>query len=336
MAFMALRVTEEFVKHHNLLASLCGNSPSNVDAALSRNEQLAASIRQLDEMWHIVEQHRRFSKRRFIIQAHPKFRRALDDYEKRWKNKAMVAMWDWEAVKRGEEPLSHQFERFLKESEASSKANADESFDEDDDEDVWEFDPDKHSAASLIEFAEEIVHYEIDSGAEDDYAARCSRTAGALKWVRESIGLNIAEIERRWKEFPIITVPIHVSNRHGIEDPYSLFAYLTQIRLAYMIGADLAAIAMCRAATEILIRVHYNQDDKTDLMNLIKKTQERRQVSQLFRNHNIVSKVREANDILHFNKDAIQHRDRSRALIRDWVNALQDMILSVSTLRNDS
>ena len=75
-------------------------------------------------------------------------------------------------------------------------------------------------------------------GFYDLYASNCSRASGAFKWFRETVGLDLAEIERRWKDFPPIIVPEHVSDRHGIKDPRSLFGYLTQIRLAYMVEAD--------------------------------------------------------------------------------------------------
>jgi hypothetical protein len=44
------------------------------------------------------------------------------------------------------------------------------------------------------------------------------------------------------------------------------------------------------------------------------------------KNFNLIAKVEEANSILHLNKDDIRHVDRLRALIRDWVKALQELI----------
>ena len=95
-----------------------------------------------------------------------------------------------------------------------------------------------------------------------------------------------------------------------------------------MVGADLAAIAMCRAVTEILIRVHYNQAEDTPLVQLIISTQQRSQFSFL-RPYNLVEKVKEANRVLHFKNDDINHRDRSPALIREWVNVLREMIVKL-------
>ena len=326
---MARRPTEDFVRHYDLLVSRTGNSPNGIRAALNRDDHLAESIRELDNIWWIVERHRRFSQRRFIVQAHPRFRRAFDAYTARWHDHAMVAVLDWEAEQRGDEPPSQWIDHLLRE-EFGILENPPASVNQDQHERYErEFDPDEHVAAVEFGFIENILRRESENGYyEEPYEAACSLAAGAIKWIRETVGLNIAEIQMRWKEFPVIVVPKIVSDKHGIEDSYSLFGYLTQVRLAYIIGADLAAIAMCRAATEILLRVHYNKDENTDLMTLIKSTQKRRDGSVL-RDHNITAKVLAANDILHVNKDDIVHRDRSRALIRDWVNGLQDMIVKL-------
>jgi len=164
---------------------------------------------------------------------------------------------------------------------------------------------------------------------KDLHAAMCSRAAGALKWIRESVGLDLPEVERRWKEIPPIIVPKHVSDQHGIEDPRSLFGYLDQVRLAYIIGADLAAISMCRATTEILIRFHYNMYDQTRLGKLVESTQNKLEFSFL-RRHNLGAKIQKANHILHVNKEDIKvdidHRSESQALVRDWIITLRKMI----------
>jgi hypothetical protein len=91
-----------------------------------------------------------------------------------------------------------------------------------------------------------------------------------------------------------------------------------------MIGADLAAITMCRAATEILIRNHYNKDSNTNLIPLVKYTEKRRKFSFL-KPFNLATKIDDANNILHFNED-IKNADRNRAIVRDWVEVLQEMI----------
>lgn len=306
------RITEDFVRHFRLVKERTGNSPFNIARALDRNPDLGVSIRELYRLWRIIEQHRLTSKRRVILQTHPDFPAALNDYRERWQS-AWMDLEDWEDRKAGRETFGDWIDRALNKVEASSSTDSDPVDDE------WDFDPDEHSAASLVE---QISDY-IDFKAED--SAFFSRAKGALIWIRDTLGLDLRETECRFKEFPVIVIPEHVSNRHGPDDPRSLFAYLNDVRLAYIIGANLAAIAMCRACTEILIRIHYNRDDRTDLTPLIKSTLTRRDFAHL-KAHNLVAKVREANDLLHFNAQNIATKERERTLVRDWVRSLEEMI----------
>jgi hypothetical protein len=124
----------------------------------------------------------------------------------------------------------------------------------------WRFDPDEHSAASHVGSIVDYVSDKIDD------SPFWSRAKGAFDWLKQTMGVDLDAMEKRWHEFPVIAVPQHVSDAHGLDDPRSLYSYLENIRLAYVAGAFLAAISMCRSATEILIRDHYNQKDhSTDL-----------------------------------------------------------------------
>jgi hypothetical protein len=189
--------------------------------------------------------------------------------------------------------------------------------------DEWDFDPDRHSAADHFEA---IAEY-IDNKADD--APLFSRAKGAFDWLEQTLDIDLSAMERRWKEFPVIAVPKAVSDAHGLTEPQSLFAYLENIRLAYLAGAFLAAISMCRAATEILIRDHFNEGDHdTKLTPLIKSTQDKREFA-FMRKFNLVAKVKEASEILHVSKDEIRHVERQRGLIREWVKVLHELIAKV-------
>jgi hypothetical protein len=185
------------------------------------------------------------------------------------------------------------------------------------------FDPNRDSAADAIMCAEdyfELAQEDSDQGIE-------YRASEAFDWIHhEAKGLNLREIERRMKEFPYFIVPQHVSDHYGVEAPHGLFAYLSQVRLAYIIGADLAAIALCRSVTELLIRSHYASDipDASDSIRgprlgwLIEQLQDRDDFKFL-RSFNLVKMVNEANVILHQAGTDIEHRDRARGLPTEWV-----------------
>jgi hypothetical protein len=190
------------------------------------------------------------------------------------------------------------------------------------------FDPSRDSAADAIMSAE----YFFEQAQENDWDLIEYRASEAFDWIHEAKGLNLREIEHRIKEFPDFIVPQHVSDHYGVEAPHGLFAYLSQVRLAYIIGADLAAIALCRSVTELLIRSHYASDipDASNsrglgLRWLIEQLQDRDDFKFL-RSFNLVTKVNEANDILHQAATDIEHRDRARGLLTEWVSVLEEMI----------
>lgn len=204
------------------------------------------------------------------------------------------------------------------------------------------FDPSRDSAADAIKWAEDLFSA-TQLSEELDYSAD-----EAFEWIHGTKGLNLHEIERRIKDFPDIIVPQHVSDHYGVEAPHGLFAYLYQVRLAYIIGADWAAIALCRSTTELLIRHHYashrpnahvsSGKGRTTLTGtnppgLIQEAENR---YNFLRNFNLGEKVDDANKILHrpiagemgngVYSIETHHRDRARGLLINWVRVLEEMI----------
>jgi hypothetical protein len=199
------------------------------------------------------------------------------------------------------------------------------------DEDDWFFDPQRHSAAELISALAGYCH---DRGGDLPLWQRC---AGAFDWLRDTVGLDLREIETRWHQIAPISVPRDVSESYEVDHPESLFGYLGQVRLAYMIGADLAALAMCRTVTENLFRRHYNNDKNTDLPTLVKSTQEKPRCG--FMKHlyivdsvNIVDRVdiadgvKEANRILHSEGEDTRRKTVPRELVKGWARVLAELI----------
>jgi hypothetical protein len=115
----------------------------------------------------------------------------------------------------------------------------------------WFFDPERHSAAELV--GQLADHCRDHAGDHPTW----SRWEGAFSWLRDTLGLDLAEIERRWQTIRPIPVPPPVSEGHGIDDTESLFGYLNQVRLAHIIGADLVAIALCRTTTRYAMATRF-------------------------------------------------------------------------------
>jgi hypothetical protein len=209
-----------------------------------------------------------------------------------------------------------------------------------DDPDLEHFDPDRDDVGNVIarlyEFASSFGYGE---------------SAEALAWLEDTVDLNFEQIQIRWKEVPVVAVPQEVSDKCGLDEPRGLFGYLDQIRLAYILGADLAAIALCRVATELLIRYHYAGDvpdaqntRKTKLtgepgrgkLNLIAHAESR---CEFLKNYNWAAKVKAASEILH-NPNAGEtderlhsiegrHRNPFRGLVVECMKVLEEMISRV-------
>jgi hypothetical protein len=185
------RLTEDFVHHHKAIRDRTGNNPFGIRQAQVRYPELAISIRELEALWRVFERHRWFAKHRFIVQAHPEFDRAYNDYQNRWRQHVSAALYytppDEEFTRWLEEELKSLVE--AKEESASQSQKAEE-------EEEWDFDPERHSAASLIEG---VAIYIRDSKADQE--PFFSRAAGAFDWLSATVGVELSQIEKRWQEF---------------------------------------------------------------------------------------------------------------------------------------
>jgi hypothetical protein len=189
------------------------------------------------------------------------------------------------------------------------------------------------------------LHFDPDRDDLGDVIGRLSEFASnyysdwaeALAWLDKTVGLDFSDLQARLGDVPIIPVPKHVSD--SLNEPRRLFGYLDQIRLAYVVGADLAAIALCRVVTELLVRNHYASGvqgakittgrGRTGLTWLIEQVQEDEEF-RFLRNFNLVDKVKEANEILHNPSAAdIEHRNRARGVAMCWIRVLDEMISRV-------
>lgn len=419
-----IRITEDFVRHYRLLIEQTDGDPSKVRRALARDQNLATSISLLHEIQERVEHNRRFGPRRYIVQAHPDFRPALEDFRERW-SQAYGEAEQWQTAKdfmrhyrllvqrAGDDPDAarqaldaspelYASIEFLLETQLSADAttrpgDTDPSGDtvdyldfrkaladfgerwagvlgklhvpiylfDDNFEKVvgqklsdqtfsellkdnstsdgpgrdggWHFDPDRDSVAEAIgwmaKMNRSLAHHDADDW--EGWAAE------GLEWLTDTVGLNFDEIQARFKEFPVIAVPQHVSDKYSPERPDGLFGYPTQVRLAYLIGADLTAVVLCRTITELLISEHYasdkekegntarNKDGAKTLFRPLLNQVLLRDEFNFLKKFNLQKKVDDANGILH-NKyrdcDDINHRDRERELVRNWIKVLEEMI----------
>ena len=133
------------------------------------------------------------------------------------------------------------------------------------------FDPRRHDGGSALKLGVEYWRSEYNDWSEkaragenvDDanFMANLFKIAlDAFDFLTLTIGIDINDIFRRWREIPPIFVPPAVSNKHG-DEKGSLNDLLDNAVRAYVCGAPAAAIAMCRATLEMVLKLHFLPDD---------------------------------------------------------------------------
>ena len=127
-----------------------------------------------------------------------------------------------------------------------------------------EFDPLEHDGGKALEMG---IQYLADREGYGDYVieniGRISTSA--YDYLTETIGIDVPAVFRRWRNVPVTFMPTHVSNKHGLTEKGSLYALLDDAVRAYVCGAPAAAITMCRAALEMVLKRHYGRGQWDDL-----------------------------------------------------------------------
>jgi hypothetical protein len=137
-----------------------------------------------------------------------------------------------------------------------------------------EFSPLYHDGAAALNIGIEMWDLELErrednlkstyATDDDERIANGWRIAkGAYDYLTQTISIEPKEIFRRWRSVPVFFMPAHVANKHG-DEKGSLNDLLSDAIRAYVAGAPAAAIAMCRAALELVLKELYLPDDHTE------------------------------------------------------------------------
>jgi hypothetical protein len=121
------------------------------------------------------------------------------------------------------------------------------------------FDPVRHDGGDALALG--VDHWRGEVHRAKLIANKCQIALDAFDYLMDPIGIDIADIFRRWRELPTIFMPPPVSNKHG-EEKGSLNDLLDNAVRAYVCGAPAAAIAMCRAVLEMVLKTHYLTDEE--------------------------------------------------------------------------
>ncbi len=121
------------------------------------------------------------------------------------------------------------------------------------------FDPSRHDGGLALTLG--VDHWRGEVHKAKVIANKCQIALGALDYLMSVIGIDINDIFRRWRELPPIFMPPAVTDAHG-EETGSLSDLLDNAVCAYVCGAPAAAIVMCRAVLEMVVKDHYITDPK--------------------------------------------------------------------------
>jgi hypothetical protein len=124
------------------------------------------------------------------------------------------------------------------------------------------FRPESHDGGQAIEALTKLLLEQAEARRGDEFddspiANIYDVGVQALDHFQNVMGIDIQRAFDRWNALPAVFVPKHVSDKHGLTDKDGLFVLFDQAVRAYVAGAPAAAIALCRALLETILRDHY-------------------------------------------------------------------------------
>ncbi len=178
----------------------------------------------------------------------------------------------------------------------------------------FDFDPQIHEGGRAVErlfetmreyrerAAEQVPDLaEDDPGDDSDYEALSAEanilTVGlqAVDYFQENIGISISGSFKRWNKLKPTMIPIRVSDVWDSSGKNPLFELLNDAIRAYVAGAPAAAVAMCRAALETVLKDYYLSEvklEKRDLEGRIKSMQHDEVINLAVERYNFLDKTK--------------------------------------------
>ena len=134
---------------------------------------------------------------------------------------------------------------------------------------IEEFDPEEDDAyedlVGVLQYARDRVESAKMGGVDDAYPVSFFRKGvGAWDFYRDTTGVDMEGIASPWKKVPNFFVPLHVIESYGHPECRSLIRLLNDAVGAYVFGAHTAAIAMCRAVCEDVLKQCFGLEIQLD------------------------------------------------------------------------
>ena len=92
----------------------------------------------------------------------------------------------------------------------------------------------------------------------------CRAGVGALKYLVDTVGLDLAAVMERWEKVPHVFMPTQVAQQQQMSHSGSLIELFDDAVRAYVCGSLAAAFAICRALLETVLKQSYLPGEFTE------------------------------------------------------------------------
>lgn len=174
------------------------------------------------------------------------------------------------------------------------------------------------------EAVDSIIHWLWNMHDGSDHAEDLRTGLDAWDWFTETVGIDLPGIEERWGKLPRALIPTHVTRPAGTATRDGLVELLDDATKAYVFGLPAAAVAMCRAVCERVLKEFYFGDDEREdtLGNLVflaeKKYEHIKQMK-------LPRYIRLANDVMHSYQGG-QLSDNELEVVRQFLETTKALI----------
>lgn len=256
MARTRPNILEQFLMLFNAVKRAAGNEPSRLATFYQQHQTINTAVNEFYTFMSRGDFERRVfhAPKKYHPQTPAGFERAFKDYKDNWELPIAAC-------------LNHALLELLEMDFGEGEADKAQSIDA---QEVYvpdpnledSFDPLLHDGGKALPmafWAAERLAEDIDVHADTiNYASKIGLEA--YDYLVGAIGLDVEAVFRRWRAVPPIFMPAHVSNAHGMTERGSLYDLIDDAVRAYVFGAPAAAIAACRAALEMILKLHYEID----------------------------------------------------------------------------
>jgi hypothetical protein len=262
MASTRLNSLEQFLLLFNKVKEEAGHDPGKLGVFYDQKSALRSAVDALLMFFYSSDFERRIFHygRKYVPQAPEGFDSAWNEFDRDWVG-PLTSVWlpleidiDKLAISAAEGGATVSGDK-----EAPGFDLSDELESPNPDRD-WEFDPlfhDGGKAFAMAFWTAETYASEVGTDHEDTAQRAAKIGLDAYDYLQNTIGFDAAMVFRRWRQLPVIFAPSHVSDQHGLTERGALNDLLENAARAYVFGADAAAIAMCRALLETVLKKHY-------------------------------------------------------------------------------